>query len=187
MQPHSVLQMLHFQEKERCISNTVCPPPWWHKNDIHYYTHAHFTGVVSEAAAQGGLAALHHAIAMACRGEGDSAEGPLVDFFGSRALRRVALSAATTVEDGHEAAVTATNVLWSTALKGQCQRCGAGVWAWWGTCALSATGGWVATRTRCWLRWSCAMHSQRASRPARSLLEWWRVTWKHGLQLGAHQ
>lgn len=79
-------------------------------------------GVVSEAAADGGLAALHHAVAEACRGEEGAVEGPLVDFFGSRALRRVVLASG--AGDGCEAAVMATNALWAAALKGHCARCG---------------------------------------------------------------
>lgn len=77
--------------------------------------HTIMTGVVSETAAQGGMAALHEAIADACKG--DAVEGPLVDFFGSRALRRVALTSG--AEDGQ----AAINAVWSTALKGQCKRC----------------------------------------------------------------
>lgn len=91
-------------------------------------------------------------------------------------MRRVVLAAVGGEDEGHEAAVAATNVLWATALKGQCKRCV--------VCQVHTSvdeqvcmaGGWAVTRTRCWLRWCCRTHSRRPSRLARSLPGWWKVS-----------
>ncbi len=104
----------------------------------HPHTHT-LTGVLATACGAPAVHALHQAIALACVGNDTTnttsktttttqAEGLLVDFFASRALRRVLLSAGAPAVEGEgpsqdaQVAAQFANALWSVCLKGQCAR-----------------------------------------------------------------